>query len=83
MFIRKYRLAWLHGFVDGERGKRHQTLKGIPGFRYTNGWIEGRAKRLGYDYGLTDVTEQELEEARRYFKPEPSHAWDNANWALR
>ncbi|WP_075880068.1 hypothetical protein [Vreelandella massiliensis] len=76
MFVRKYRLAWIHGFVDGEQGKRHQTLKGIPGFRYTNGWIEGQAKRHGYTYGLSDVTEGEIEAARRKRQPEPHHPWD-------
>ena len=82
MFIQRYRRAWIHGFIDGERGMQHQTLKGIPGFRYTNGWIEGHAKRHGYAYGLSDVTEDEINAMRRNIKPEPHHAWDDVNWAL-
>ncbi|WP_346795754.1 hypothetical protein R5M92_09835 [Halomonas sp. Bachu 37] len=64
MYCRTYRNAWIQGFLDGEQGKRHQTLKGIPGFRYTNGWIEGHAKLLGYEYRLIHATEQELDHAR-------------------
>lgn len=45
MFIYTYCRAWIKGFIDGERGKPHKTQKGIPGFRYTNGWIKGHAKR--------------------------------------
>ncbi|CAM3873164.1 hypothetical protein VRRI112168_04195 [Vreelandella rituensis] len=64
MYRRIYRNAWIQGFLDGERGKRHQTLKGIPGFRYTNGWIEGHAKLLGYGYRRRYATEKEIEQTR-------------------
>jgi hypothetical protein len=82
MFVRSYRLAWLRGFVDGERGNKHQTFKGIPGFRYTNGWIEGHAKRQGFAYGLSDVTQEELDNAREKAPPQEIHAWDNMNWTF-
>ena len=82
MFIYTYRRAWIRGFIDGERGKPHVTQKGIPGFRYTNGWIEGFAKYQGHTYGLGDVSENELDVARRNIAPEEHHQWDNANWMV-
>lgn len=80
MFVYTYRRAWIRGFIDGERGHPHKTQKGIPGFRYTNGWIEGQAKRHGYAYGLSDVNEDELEQMRQDMPPPEGHPWDNVSW---
>ena len=82
MFICTYRRAWIRGFIDGERGKPHVTQKGIPGFRYTNGWIEGVAKYQGHAYGLGGVSETELDAARRNVTPDEHHEWDDANWMV-
>lgn len=80
MFIYTYRRAWLNGFIDGERGNPHKTQKGIPGFRYTNGWIEGNAKRHGFDYGMGDISELELESARQDIPLPIRHPWDVVSW---
>ena len=80
MFIYTYRRAWIRGFIDGERGQPHSTQKGIPGFRYTNGWIEGHAKRHGHAYGLGDISEDELEKAREKTPVPQTHAWDTVSW---
>lgn len=54
------RADWIAGFKDGESGRPNAPGPGIDGYSYASGYVEGAAKRQGYEYSLGTVTEEDL-----------------------
>ena len=57
------RMAWLAGFVAGEAGQpSHHGLAEQDSYSWHAGWIEGNAKRQGYEYSLGTLTPADVNE---------------------